>query len=108
MKDFEHEKFIYLFWFCTGVFLLSFIAMMSLIFFNTPVEHRDLVSNCQGFLQGSLIMSAVGFLLSGNIITPGKKNDQKVTTEVSPDGSATVTTEPAITPKPEDNGTATS
>jgi len=58
-----------------------------------------MAANTQGFLQGSLIMSVIGFLLTGNI--GDKKNDHsKVTTEVTPE-STTVTTEPMVQPKEE-------
>lgn len=90
----DKDHFQYLFWFCVGVFLLSFIAMMSLLFFPVPETSREMAANTQGFLQGSLIMSAVGFLLTGNIsASKGSKTDQKVTTEVTPD-STKITQEP--------------
>lgn len=90
----DHKKFLYLFWFCVAVFALSFIAMMAILYVPFPDKNREMASNMQGFLQGSLIMSAVGFLLSGNIIS-AKKADQKTTTEVTTDG-AKVTTEPTM------------
>lgn len=89
----EKNNFLYLFWFCCGVFILSFIAMMSLLFFPVPEQSREMAANTQGFLQGSLIMSAVGFLLTGNINTMNKKIDHKTTTEVTPT-STTITQEP--------------
>lgn len=66
--------------------------MIALIYIPFPMEHRDMAANAQGFLQGSLIMSAVGFLLTGSINTSTKKPDQRVTTEVTPT-TTTVTTE---------------
>ena len=72
--------------------------MMALIFLDFPEQNREMAANTQGFLQGSLIMSAVGFLLTGNInLNPQKKVEQKTTTEIAPDGGTTVTTEP-VTP----------
>ena len=90
----DKHKFLYLFWFCCGVFLLSFFAMMSLLFFPVPEVTREMAANTQGFLQGSLIMSAVGFLLTGSISTNlSKKQDLKTTTEITPD-TTTITQEP--------------
>ena len=68
------NQFKYLFWFCVFVFVSSFVAMMSLLFLTIPEQNREMASNAQGFLQGSLIMSAVGFLLTGNINTTQKKS----------------------------------
>lgn len=94
----DRLKFLYLFWFCVGVFVLSFLAMMSLLFFPVPEQTREMAANTQGFLQGSLIMSAVGFLLTGSITTNmGKKPDTKTTTEITPEGGTLITTEPANT-----------
>ncbi len=82
----------YLFFFCVGVFTVSFVSMMALIYIDFPEKSREMAANTQGFLQGSLIMSVIGFLLTGNI--GDKKNDHsKVTTEVTSE-STTVTTEP--------------
>lgn len=80
MKE-EGVKFYYLFWFTVSVFFLSFVAMMLLLFLDIPERNREMASNAQGFLQGSLMMSAIGYLLSGNISNP--KKEQKVTTEVT-------------------------
>jgi len=90
----------HLFWFCVGVFVVSFTAMMCLIFIDYPEKSREMAANTQGFLQGSLIMSAVGFLLTGSIgaNNPLGKKDQKLTVENTPEGT-TVTSEP--TPKDE-------
>lgn len=87
----------HLFWFCVGVFVISFVSMMSLIFFEFPEQNREMAANTQGFLQGSLIMSAIGFLLTGNINTGTVKKDQKVTTEVTTEGT-TITEEPINQP----------
>jgi len=86
------KHFPHLFWFCVGVFSVSFCAMICLIYIPFPIEHRDMAANAQGFLQGSLIMSAVGFLLTGSISTSAKKPDQKTTIEATPT-TTTVTTE---------------
>lgn len=90
----EKEHFKYLYWFCVVLTGISFVAMMSLIFIEIPERNREMASNAQGFLQGSLIMSAVGFLLTGNIKSPTVKKDQKVITENNPDGTTVTTTEP--------------
>lgn len=67
------NNFKYLFWFCVGVFVCSFAAMMTLLFIEIPDANREMASNAQGFLQGSLIMAAVGYLLQGSINTLQKK-----------------------------------
>lgn len=72
----DYKKFLYLYWFCVGVFTVSFVGMMAILFLEIPDKNREMASNAQGFLQGSLIMSAVGFLLSGSIIST-KKGDPK-------------------------------
>lgn len=81
----------YLFWFCVGLFLLSFAAMMSLLFLEIPERNREMASNAQGFLQGSLITSAIGFLLTGNINALRPKSAQPEGTTTA-DISATITT----------------
>lgn len=81
----------YLFWFCVFVFTVSFVAMMCLIYVDFPEKSREMASNTQGFLQGSLIMSAIGFLLTGSIAD--KRNDHKTVTEITPE-TTTITTEP--------------
>lgn len=89
----QTNHFKYLFWFCVGVFLLSFGAMMSLLFLEIPEPNREMASNAQGFLQGSLIMSAVGFMLTGNINTVQKKTNGEGTTPGTIDMTLTATTD---------------
>lgn len=92
-------RFRYLFWFCAAVFLLSFSAMMLIIYVPVPESNEGMANNTQGFLQGSLIMSAIGFLLTGNInTTPAKKPVEGTTTA---EVSATITTEPTENPNQE-------
>lgn len=67
------NQFKYFYWFCAFVFLLSFAGMMSLIFVPIPEASREMASNTQGFLQGSLIMSVIGYMLTGNISASQKK-----------------------------------
>jgi len=75
--------------------------MMALLFLGVPVYMREQAANAQGFLQGSLIMSAVGFLLTGSIANNiAKKQDVKTTTEITPD-TTTITTEPIKAPTDE-------
>lgn len=100
MKD--ATKFKYLFWFCTGVFACSFGAMMLLLLYPIPPENREMASNAQGFLQGSLMMSAIGFLLTGNIYSAmGKKTPGSETGTTTTEIHASVTTEPVQEPKTE-------
>ena len=91
MKEINH--FPYLFWFCVGIFLFAFGAMMAILFLHIPDENMQMASNAQGFLQGSLIMSAVGFLLSGNI-NPNKKQQEQLPGTTTIDLVATATTSP--------------
>lgn len=91
----ENTHFKHLFYFCVGVFIVSFTAMMTLLFIEIPEANREMASNTQGFLQGSLIMSAVGFLLTGNIKTTlSKVNPTDGTTTADINISATTITEP--------------
>ena len=90
----ENTHFKHLFYFCVGVFIVSFSAMMALLFIEIPDSNREMASNAQGFLQGSLIMSAVGYLLTGNIKTsPSKASPAEGTTVADINISATTTTE---------------
>lgn len=66
MKQSDPSHFNHIFWFCVGVFILSFTAMMALVFLKIPEINREMASNAQGFLQGTLISSAVGYLLTGS------------------------------------------
>lgn len=65
--------------------------MMSLLFLEIPERNREMASNAQGFLQGSLITSAIGFLLTGNINALRTKSNQPEGTTTA-DISATITT----------------
>lgn len=76
----ETLKFKYLFWFSFWVFTLSFSAMIFLLIYPIPADNREMASNTQGFLQGSLMMSAIGAVLTGNISsTLSKKKSDTVT-----------------------------
>lgn len=79
-------------WFSIGVFVCSFAGMMALLFLPIPDANREMASNAQGFLQGSLIMSAISFLLGGNPkqAKPGEPINGTTTAEFT----ASVTTEP--------------
>lgn len=57
----------YLFWFCCAVVAMGFTAMMCLIYLPYPNENRDMAFGTMGFIQGSLIVSALGFLLTGSV-----------------------------------------
>jgi len=92
MKD---NHFAHLFWFCVGVFIVAFTAMMALLFMHIPEANREMASNAQGFLQGSLIMSAVGFLLTGNINPLSKKLTDP------PPGTTTINLEATATTAPD-------
>ena len=84
------QHFKQLYWFCVAVFFLSFFGMFILIYITFPAHSRDMANNFQGFLQGSLMMSAIGFLLTGNINSVQRKSPDGTTTA---DISATITTE---------------
>ena len=80
------QHFKQLFWFCVAVFFMSFIGMFILIYVTFPTHSRDMANNFQGFLQGSLMMSAIGFLLTGNINSFQKKppvQDGTTTADIS-------------------------
>lgn len=101
----EATRFKYLFWFCVSVFLLSFSGMMFLLIYPIPEANREMASNTQGFLQGSLMMSAIGFLLTGNINSAmGKKPAANGEGTTTAEFTASVTTEPIKEPKEKDNG----
>ncbi len=98
MKDFNHTLQIHLFWFCVGVFTLSFVAMMALLFVHVPEANREMASNAQGFLQGSLMTSALGFLLTGSLSPSAKKHIDTQPGTTSIDIQATATTAPESKP----------
>lgn len=97
MKD---NHFQHLFWFCVGVFAVSYAGMMALLFIHVPEANREMASNAQGFLQGSLMTSALGFLLTGNI-TPSARKPPDVAGTTTINLEATATTVPEETTKPE-------
>lgn len=92
----ETLKFKYLFWFSFWVFTLSFSAMIFLLVYPIPDANREMASNAQGFLQGSLMMSAIGAVLTGNIASSlGKKKAEPGTP-----GTITVPEQEIETQKP--------
>src|SRR5436190_23004398 len=90
----ETLKFKYLFWFSVGVFASSFSAMIFLLVYPIPEANREMASNAQGFLQGSLMMSAIGAVLTGNIASPLGKKKGIDTGTTTAEFTASVTTEP--------------
>lgn len=88
----DQLHFKYLFWFCSGVFVLSFSAMLAILWVPMPAASREMASNSQGFIQGSLLMSVIGFVLGGTMQAAANK---KIT---SAPGTTTVELSASTTP----------
>ncbi|RNI26642.1 hypothetical protein [Rufibacter latericius] len=93
------EQFNKIYWFCVGVFTCSFLLMAALLFIEIPERNREMASNVQGFLQGSLMMSIIGWLLVGS---PNQQKKKALEGTTSAEISATITQEPDTETKPEE------
>jgi len=77
------------FWSVVTAFLIYYILR------NWGAE-KEILTLIIGLIGGTILGGIFGVYFAGSHKLP--LNDQKTTTEVSPDGSATVTTEPVTSP----------
>jgi hypothetical protein len=66
MADQNNPHFDKLYWFCVLVFITGFSYIVSITFLAIPKENQRIVDTATGFVLGSMIMSAIGYLLGGN------------------------------------------
>lgn len=62
----EDRKFILIFWFCVGSTLGGLLLLAAIIFMPIPKENQQTANVALGFLTGTLITGAIGYLLGGN------------------------------------------
>lgn len=87
----KENHFDKIFWYISGATFLVLLYVMLITFVPVPEKSQRFVDIALAFLLGWI--SSNSQYLTGS--TAGSKSpSQKTTTEVSPDGSATVTTEP--------------
>ncbi len=77
MADQNNPHFKELFWFCVGIVLVGFGYIFYVTIAFIPKENQRTVDTVVGFALGSMVMSAVGYLLGGNP-SASKKADTKV------------------------------
>lgn len=88
----EDKKFTMIFWFCVGSTFAGLILLAAIIFVPIPKDNQQTANVALGFLTGTLITGAIGYLLGGNPST--RKADSAVTQ--TGDSPTTI-----IQPKPE-------
>lgn len=72
----EDKKFVMIFWFCVGSTGLGMFLLAAIIFLPIPKENQQTANVALGFLTGTLISGAIGYLLGGN--PSAKKPDSSV------------------------------
>ncbi len=82
MADQNNPHFKELFWFCVGIVLVGFGYIFYVTIAYIPKENQRTVDTVVGFALGSMVMSAVGYLLGGNP-TQSKKD----ATIINPDAN---------------------
>lgn len=84
MADQNNPHFKELFWFCVGIVAIGFGYIFYVTIEAIPEKNQRTVDTVVGFALGSMVMSAVGYLLGGNP-TQSKAKDNNNTTMVEPD-----------------------
>ncbi len=77
MADQNNPHFKELFWFCVGIVAIGFGYIFYVTIALIPDKNQRTVDTVVGFALGSMVMSAVGYLLGGNP-SASKKTDTKV------------------------------
>lgn len=62
----EDRKFILIFWFCVFSTLAGLLLLTAIIFVPIPQQNQQTANVALGFLTGTLITGAIGYLLGGN------------------------------------------
>ncbi len=73
----DDRKFVMIFWFCVGSTFCGLLLLAAIIFLPIPKENQQTANVALGFLTGTLITGAIGYLLGGN--PSAKKPDSAVT-----------------------------
>lgn len=66
MADQNNPHFREIYFFCLLVFTSGFLYIIAVTFLAIPKENQRIVDTATGFVLGSMIMSAIGYLLGGN------------------------------------------
>ncbi len=74
MKNETHFEKLY--WFCVGIVAYGMIFLTCLVWVRIPKENIRFADVILGFITGSLVTGAIGFLLGGT--APTKKPDTLV------------------------------
>lgn len=96
MSDQNNPHFTQIFWFCVYVFTAGFAYIIAVTFLPIPEKNQRIVDTATGFVLGSMIMSAIGYLLGGNPATATKK------TSILPENSDTLVQTTTNTEQPKE------
>ncbi len=77
MADQNNPHFKELFWFCVGIVVIGFGYIFYVTIEAIPEKNQRTVDTVVGFALGSMVMSAVGYLLGGNP-TQSKQKDTTI------------------------------
>lgn len=88
----DDKKFVMIFWFCVGITTCGLILLAAIIFLPIPKENQQTANVALGFLTGTMITGAIGYLLGGN---PSAKKPETSVTQTG-DSPTTI-----VQPKPE-------
>jgi len=66
MADQQNPHFEKIFWFCVFLVFIGFGYIFYVTIFPIPEKNQRTVDTVVGFALGSMVMSAVGYLLGGN------------------------------------------
>lgn len=66
MADHNNPHFDKLYWFCVMVILIGFSYIVAVTFLKIPEENQRTVDTTTGFVLGSMVSAAIGYLLGGN------------------------------------------
>jgi hypothetical protein len=86
----QNSHFDKLYWFCVGIVTYGMIFLTALVWMPIPKENIRFADVILGFITGSLVTGAIGFLLGGTAPTAKKPTEPGTTTA---DISATITTD---------------
>lgn len=85
------NQFNKLFWLCVGLISTGFLFLVALVWIPIPEANIRFADVTQGFVTGSMVTGAIGYLLGGNPNNAKKQTAIPGTTEI--ELKATQTTE---------------
>jgi|GEM_PF-6723730 hypothetical protein len=91
----EDRKFLLIYWFCVFSTLSGLLLLTAIIFVPIPQSNQQTANVALGFLTGTLITGAIGYLLGGN---PSVKKPD--TTVSQPGNNPTTIVNPPPTGEP--------